>query len=498
MDIGIRLETASFEILSKLLEDGALSSVELTRAYLDRIEALNPRVNAVIDVNPDASAIAETLDDERRQNRVRSPLHGLPILIKENIDTADQMTTTAGSLALEGSVAPADAFVVKRLRESGAVLLGKSNLSEWANFRSTRATTGWSSRGGLTRNPYSLSHSPGGSSSGSGVAASLGFCAAAVGTETDGSVVIPSSMNALVGIKPSLGRVSRSGIIPIGHSQDTAGPLAGCVRDAALLLQAMTGEDRQDPITTTTSPSLPADLLPLDKKTLRGARIGMVDNYRGLDERVDPLIDEAMAALRECGAEVVEGIELEGLDELRELDTEVMLFEFKHGINNYLARLGPQAPVRDLSEIITFNERHADRVMPHFSQEYFYAAQEKGDLNERAYIDTLARVKRMTGKDGIDAALARHRLHALAARTIGPPWPIDLVNGDNRTPCASPWAALSGYPSISVPAGYVDGLPVGLLFFAEDKSEAKLIGYAYAFEQTTLCRRAPELGVDDG
>ena len=382
MDIGIRLETASFEVLSKLLEGGELSSVELTRAYLDRIEALNPKVNAVIDVNPDAIAIAQALDDERRQDRVRGPLHGLPILIKENIDTADKMATTAGSLALEGSIAAADAFVVKRLRASGAVLLGKSNLSEWANFRSTRASTGWSSRGGQTRNPYSLNHTPGGSSSGSGVAASLGFCAAAVGTETDGSVVIPSSMNALVGIKPSLGRVSRNGIIPIGHSQDTAGPLASCVRDAALLLLGMTGRDPQDPISTA-SPSLPPDLMRFDKKALRGARIGMVDNYRGLDAGVDAIIDEAIAALHECGAEVVEGIELEGLDELGELDTEVMLFEFKHGINSYLARLGPQAPVHDLSEIIAFNERHAERVMPHFGQEYFYSAQEKGDLNER-------------------------------------------------------------------------------------------------------------------
>ena len=277
--------------------------MELTRAYLDRIEALNPKVNAVIDVNPDAIAIAQALDGRAPAGPgPRFHFHGLPILIKENIDTADKMATTAGSLALEGSIAAADAFVVKRLRASGAVLLGKSNLSEWANFRSTRASTGWSSRGGQTRNPYSLNHTPGGSSSGSGVAASLGFCAAAVGTETDGSVVIPSSMNALVGIKPSLGRVSRNGIIPIGHSQDTAGPLASCVRDAALLLLGMTGRDPQDPISTA-SPSLPPDLMRFDKKALRGARIGMVDNYRGLDAGVDAIIDEAIAALHECGAE---------------------------------------------------------------------------------------------------------------------------------------------------------------------------------------------------
>ena len=496
MDIGIRLETASFEILSGLLESGELSSQDLTRAYLERIEALNRQVNAVIEINPDAMAIAEALDAERARGETRGPLHGLPILIKDNIDTADKMTTTAGSLALEGSIAPVDAVVVQRLRAAGVILLGKSNLSEWANIRSTKATTGWSSRGGQTRNPYSLNHSPGGSSSGSGVAASLGFCAAAVGTETDGSVVIPSAMNALAGIKPSLGRVSRSGIIPIGHSQDTAGPMATCVRDAALLLQGMMGSDPDDAITTS-SPGLSSDYPPLDKSALRGARIGMVENYRGLEDGVESVIEEAIAALRDCGAEVIEGVELEGLDQLGELDTEVMLYELKHDLNAYLTRLGSNAPVRDLSDIIAFNERHAERTMPHFGQEYFCAAEDKGDLTEQRYLDALSQVKRMTGKEGIDAALTRHKLDALAARTIGPPWVIDLINGDKRSPCASTWAALSGYPSISVPAGYVDDLPLGLLFFAENNSEAKLIGYGYAFEQATQARRPPPLGDAD-
>ena len=494
--MSIRLETASFETLSGLLESGELSSQDLARAYLERIESLDRQVNAVIEINPDALVIARARDDERARGEIRGPLHGLPILIKDNIDTADKMTTTAGSLALEGSIAPVDAFVVQRLRAAGVVLLGKSNLSEWANIRSTKSTTGWSSRGGQTRNPYSLNHSPGGSSSGSGVAASLGFCAAAVGTETDGSVVIPSSMNALVGIKPSLGRVSRSGIIPIGHSQDTAGPMATCVHDAALLLQGMMGSDPQDAITTN-SPGMSCHYPTMDKSGLRGARIGIVDNYRGLEVGVESLTEDVIAALRECGAEVVEGVVLEGLDQLGELDTEVMLYELKHDLNAYLAGLGPRAPVRDLSDIIAFNERHAERTMPHFAQEYFYAAQAKGDLTEKAYLDALSQVKRMTGKEGIDAAMARHNLDALAARTIGPPWAIDLINGDDRSPCASTWAALSGYPSITVPAGYVDDLPVGLLFFAENNSEEKLIGYAHAFEQATQARRPPPLGDTD-
>ena len=492
VDIALELENASFEKLSELLDSGQLSSAELTQAYLDRIEALDGEVNAVIEVNPDAVAIAAGLDEQRRAGRVRGPLHGLPILIKDNIDSADKVMTTAGSLALAGSRPSTDAFLVRRLRQSGAVLLGKTNLSEWANFRSTKSSTGWSSRGGQTRNPYSLRHSPGGSSAGSGVAASMGFCAAAIGTETDGSVVIPSSMNALVGIKPTLGRVSRSGIIPISHSQDTAGPMATCVRDAALLLQGIAGSDSQD-APTLGSPPL-SSLPPLDKAALRGVRIGVLDNYRGLNEGTDALIETCMSALRDCGAQIIEGVELPGSEQMRELDTEVMLYEFKHDLNVYLAGLGCDAPVHNLNEIIAFNERHADQVMPHFGQEYFYLAQEKGDLNEKTYRDALATVKRLAGKDGIDAALARHRLDVLAARTIGPAWTIDLINGDQRSPCASTWAALSGYPSISVPAGCVDGLPVGLLFFAEANSDAKLIRYGYAFEQATQARHPPEIG----
>ena len=494
MDIGISLENESFVTLRTLLDRGELSSQSLCEAYLARIDKLNPHVNAVIETNPQALELAAELDRQRELGMVRGPMHGLPILLKDNIDTADQMMTTAGSLALEGFTASSDAFVVQCLRRAGALLLGKANLSEWANFRSTRSTTGWSSRGGQTRNPYSLDHSPGGSSSGSGVAASLGLCAGAVGTETDGSVVIPASMNSLVGIKPSLGRVSRNGIIPIGHSQDTAGPMTICVRDAALMLQCMSGSDTAD-VTTTRAPRLPANLLSMNKLALRGARIGLVDNYRGLGEGgVDSLVDDAVHALRQCGAVVVEGVELEGANEIGALDTQVMLYEFKHDLNQYLALAGPRAPVRTLSDIISFNERHAEQVMPHFEQEYFYAAQEKGGLHEEEYLDALARVKHMTGPDGIDKALSRYRLDALVARTIGPAWKIDHVNGDNRSPCASTWAALSGYPSISVPAGYVDELPVGLLFFAEAYSEKKLIDYGYAFEQATMARRAPSLG----
>ena len=437
--------------------------------------------------------IAEGLDEERAAGRVRGPLHGLPMLIKENIDTADRMTTTAGSLALEGSIAPDDAFVVKRLREAAVVLLGKTNLSEWANFRSTRASTGWSSRGGQTRNPYGLDRSPGGSSSGSGVAAACGMCAAAVGTETDGSVVIPSSMNALAGIKPTLGLVSRSGIIPIAHSQDTAGPMARSVRDAAALLQGMVGYDAEDPFGLDPS-ILPPDLLSMDHSGLRGARVGLVSLYCGNHEAVDRIVEEAVVALGECGAEVFGEVQFAHFDELDELDDEVMLYEIKAGLNAYFQRLGPQAPVKSLADVIDFNERHAERTMPYFGQEHFHRAQARGDLTEKVYLDALARVKQLTGVDGIDAALTRHRLDVLIAPTIGPPWSIDLVTGDHRSPCSSTAAALAGYPSVSVPAGYIHGLPVGLLFFGGARTDAKLIRYAHAFEQATNVRVAPNVG----
>lgn len=494
MDIGIKLESTSLNTLTTHLNDGEFSSVDLCEAYLSRIEAFNPQVNAVIETNPQVLEIAHHLDVERQSGHVRSPLHGLPILLKDNIGTADMMSTTAGSLALQGFTPVKDAFIVQCLRNAGAIVLGKSNLSEWANFRSTKSSSGWSSRGGQTRNAYSLEHSPGGSSSGAGVGVSMGLCAAAVGTETDGSIVIPASMNSIVGIKPSLGRLSRSGIIPLGHSHDTPGPMANCVQDAALMLMHMIGTDPEDVITIH-PPSLPSDLLSLDKMALQGARIGMIENYRGLAEGIDSIIEDVIYVLRECGAEVIEGIKLEGLDEVNDHITQIMLYEFKHNINKYLSHIKPRPPVEDLYQVINFNENNAKTVMPHFGQEYFYAAQEKGGLNEKQYLNALSRVKQITGKDGIDKIMSKYRLDALAARTIGPPWKIDLVNGDNVSPCASTWAAQSGYPSICVPAGYTNGLPIGLLFFAEEFSEKKLINFAYAFEQKSKVHHPPSMSV---
>ena len=488
------LASTSFAELQALQTSGEVTAVDLVRAHLEQIARLDPMVRAVIERNPDAEAIAQSLDEERASGVTRGPLHGVPILVKDNIDTADRMMTTAGSIALVDSIAPADAPLVTGLRQAGAVLLGKTNLSEWANMRSSRSSTGWSSRGGQTRNAYAADRSPGGSSSGSGVAVACSMCAAAIGTETDGSVVIPSAMNSLVGIKPTLGRVSGAGIIPIAHSQDTAGPMARSVRDAALLLGAI-ADPRYSSPGARAAPAPMRDVLERGERALEGARVGLVRNYCGFHEGVDVIVAESVSALRECGAEVVDEVEMIPADELRAIDEDVMLYELKHDLNAYLAGRGPDLSIRTLADLIEFNEQHAQHVMPYFGQEHFLAAQEKGGLDEPAYREALAAIKRLSGPEGIDAALAAHELDCLLAPTIGAPWSIDLVNGDHRSPCSSAPAALAGYPSVSVPGGYLHGLPVGMSFFGAADQDARLIGFAYAFERMTQVRRPPDIAL---
>lgn len=486
----IDLASASIETLQALQRKGTLTAAGLVAAYLERIESLNPAVNAIIELNPDARAIAARLDDERDKGRVRGPLHGIALLIKDNIDTADQMSTTAGSLALAGSIAAHDAFVVTQLREAGAVILGKTNLSEWANMRSSRSSTGWSSRGGQTRNPYALDRSPGGSSSGSGVAVACGMCAAALGTETDGSVVIPSAMNSIVGIKPSLGLVSRTGIIPIAHSQDTAGPMARTVKDAAIVLAAMLGYDLEDPITSQ-SHSVAFDQLVFDQDALRGIRVGIARTHFGFHDGVDAIVEQAIQALEECGAIIIDDVSLVTSAAIHEFTDQVLLYELKPDLEAYLSRLGPHAPVRSLAEIIDFNHRHADQTMPYFAQEYFLAAQAM-NADDGSYQETLEASKRLAREQGIDAALSNHQLDVLFAPTIGAPWMIDLVNGDHRSHSSCTPAAVAGYPSITVPAGYLHGLPVGASFIGGAHKDVELIQYAYAFEQATRVRQTPQ------
>jgi len=490
------LEEATIAQLQAGLGSGAYTSVALVDQYLSRIEQLNhkgPELRAVIEVNPDAHEIADALDAERKEKGPRGPLHGIPILVKDNIGTADRMTTTAGSLALEGSIPARDSFIAGKLREAGAVLLGKTNLSEWANFRSERSSSGWSSRGGQCRNPYALDRDPSGSSSGSGAAAAASLCAAAVGSETNGSIVSPASRCGLVGIKPTVGLVSRSGIIPISHSQDTAGPMARTVADAAVLLGAMTGVDERDEATRANRGKAAQDYTNfLDPDGLKGARIGIY-HPRSLEDNpwVESVIKEAVAAMKERGAVIVDPVEIEAANKLGDDGYEVLLYEFKADLNRYLAGMGPGAPVQTLQEAIEFNEKHRDRVMPYFGQEIFLKAQAKGPLTDAAYKKALENCRRLTRKEGLDAVLAQHKLDAVVASTGGPAWLIDLVNGDSGTGGSSSLAAISGYPSITVPAGWAFGLPLGISFMGPAWSEPALIKLAYAFEQATKARKPP-------
>ena len=501
---GFELEEVTVAELGRQMAAEERTSREITELYLDRIEALDdqgPRLRSVIETNPDALEIAEELDRERVGGNVRGPLHGVPILLKDNIATADRTTTTAGSLALEGSVPPRDAFVATRLRQAGAVLLGKANLSEWANFRSNRSSSGWSARGGQCRNPYVLSRNPCGSSSGSGAATSANLCAAAVGTETDGSIICPSSANGLVGIKPTVGLVSRSGIVPISAVQDTAGPMARTVADAAALLSGMTGRDPLDE--GTAGSPVPTDLgrhlEEAGAADLSGVRIGVGRQFFDRDSRVDAVMVEAIETLRSLGAEIVDPVEIAHRREVGRHEYEAMLYEFKAGLNEYLAGLGDDAPARTLADVIAFNEAHAAEEMPYFGQEILIEAEAKGPLTEAGYLTARDTASRLSREEGLDATLARHRLDAILGPSGGPAWVTDLVHGDTFSVGSSGAAAVAGYPNVTVPAGHVHGLPVGVSFFGAAWSEPTLIRIAWAFEQAAPHRRPPRFraGVDE-
>jgi amidase len=488
-------EEATVADLQERMGRGELTARALTDAYLARIDALDRGASGlrhVIETNPDALEVAGRLDDERRQKGARGPLHGIPVLLKDNVDTADRMTTTAGSLALEGSVPSRDAFLAERLRAAGAVLLGKANMSEWANIRSTRSSSGWSARGGQCRNPYALDRNPCGSSSGSGAAVAANLAALAVGTETDGSIVCPSSANGIVGIKPTLGLVSRAGVIPIAHSQDTAGPMARTVRDAALLLGALAGADPRDPATAASAGHVEPDYTRFcDPAGLRGARIGVGRKFFGRDARVDRVVEAALEVLKAQGAVLVDPVDLGTGSDYEQTELDVLLYELKADLNAYLAGL-PRARVRTLADVIRFNEEHRDAEMPFFGQELFLQAQEKGGLDTPAYRKALADNQRLSRAEGIDRVLRAHRLDAVVGPTGGPAWLTDLVNGDHFTGVSSSTPpAVAGYPAITVPAGWIFGLPVGVTFFGGAWSEPALIRIAYAFEQATKHRRAP-------
>lgn len=478
------------------MRSGKFSARSLAKKYIERIDDIDksdPAINSVIELNPDAMSIAESLDRERKEKGPRSPLHGIPILIKDNIDTADRMMTTAGSLALVGSRPSQDAFVAKKLRDAGAVILGKTNLSEWANFRSSHSSSGWSGRGGQTRNPYSSDRNPCGSSSGSGAAVAANLCAAAIGTETDGSIVCPSTANSLVGIKPTVGLVSRAGIIPISHSQDTAGPMTRTVRDAAILLGALTGVDARDLMTRTSQGKSHPDYTQfLDLDGLKGARLGVARKYFGFNDRVDKLMNELIAVMKKLGAVIVDPADIPTSGKFDDSELEVLLYEFKADLNAYLAGLGARTPVRSLKEVIDFNEKNREKEMPYFGQDLFIKAEAKGPLTEKKYRDALAKNHLLSRTQGIDFVIRKHRLDALIAPTGGPAWPTDWINGDHFSGGYSSASAVAGYPHITVPAGFVFGLPVGISFFGAAWSEPKLIKFAYAFEQATKARRPPK------
>jgi len=486
-------ETTILE-LQQSMASGERTARFLTEAYLERIEEIDSAgsaLNSVLALNPDALDIASALDRERQERGPRGALHGIPVLLKDNLETGDRMATTAGSLALAGSVAARDSFVAERLRGAGCVLLGKANLSEWANFRSSRSTSGWSGVGGQTRNPYALDRNPCGSSSGSGASVAASLCAAAIGTETDGSVVCPANANGIVGIKPTLGLVSRAGIVPLAHSQDTAGTMGRTVADATAMLTAIAGADSRDDATAASAQHLPADFAAfLLQDGLQGARLGVARNYTGFHEKCEALLEDALAAMRSAGARVIDPIELPHRGDYGDAEYEVLLYEFKADLNNYLAQR-PSVQVKSLADLIDFNRSLADAEMPYFQQEVFEEAQEKGDLTEAPYQEALEKCKRLAGTEGIDAALKKDGLDAIVAITGGPAWLTDLVIGDHFLGGCSQPAAVAGYPHVTVPMGYVFGLPVNISFFSTAWSEPTLIRIAYAFEQLTQHRQAP-------
>lgn len=490
LDAGVREQQAA-------MAAGSVTAAALVAAYLARIDAVDrhgPRLNAVIELNPEAPAIAAALDRERAAGKLRGPLHGITVLLKDNIATGDRMSTSAGSLALAGVRAKADAFVAAQLRAAGAVILGKTNLSEWANMRSTHSVSGWSGRGGLTRNPYALDRNTSGSSSGSAAAIAASLAALAVGTETDGSIVSPASTCGLVGIKPTLGLVSRSGIIPIAASQDTAGPMTRTVADAALLLAAMAGADPADAVTTGDASAAAGRAVAyagaLVPGALRGKRLGVARNFFGSADGVDAVIEQALAVLKAHGAILVD-VQVPNTDKYGDSETEALLYEFKPGLAAYLATYAPHAPIRSMAELIAFNNAHAGSELQFFGQEHLLKSQQKGPLTEAAYRDALANNRRYAGKEGIDQVLAEYRLDALVAPTGGVAWLTDFINGDHYGGSFSSPAAVAGYPHVTVPAGYSHGLPVGLSFVGGAWSEAALIGMAYDYEQASRMRRAP-------
>jgi amidase len=489
----LSLDEVTLAELREGMESGRLTARAVTDSYLARIDALDrrgPELRSILEVNPDARAIADSLDAERRAGRVRGALHGIPVVVKDNIDTADRMTTTAGALALEGSVAPRDAFLVERLRAEGAIILAKTNLSEWANFRSTWSSSGWSGRGGQVRNPYVLDRSPCGSSSGSAVAVAASLAPVAVGTETDGSIVCPASATGIVGLKPTVGLVSRSGVIPIAASQDIAGPMGRSVADVAALLNALVGEDPRDPSTHGVRPE-PDYTVFLDDEALRGARIGVVRaRVTGYHPGTDSLYEAAIGDLRAAGAVIIDSLAIPHHGEYGGAEWVILQYEFKDGLNRYLAELGEGAPVRSLAEVIAFNERERAASMPFFGQEILELSEARGPLTDPEYLDAVE-TARLAGV-GLDSILRLHRLDALVAPTGSPAWPIDLVSGDRFLGASSQPAAVSGYPNITVPMGVVHGLPVGLSFFAGAWSEPRLIALAHAYERATRHRRAPD------
>jgi amidase len=488
----------SINEIQALMKKGMLTAKKLTRMYLSRIKAIDtkgPKLNSIIELNPDALKVAERLDRERNNDNIRGVLHGIPIIIKDNINTADRMQTTAGSLAFKGHFASADAFLVKKLREAGAIILGKANLSEWANFRSTRSTSGWSSRGGQTLNPYALDRNPCGSSSGSAVAVAANLCSVAIGTETDGSIICPSHINSIVGIKPTIGLVSRMGIVPISHNQDTAGPMARSVQDATMLLNAMIGVDSNDRQMTSLDH---VDTIFTDytrflvQDGLKGARIGVAQQYMGHNEYIDEIFKDSLSIMSGLGANIIENLEFNNLEKLDDFELEVLLYDFKHDLNQYLSKHGPINSIKCLEDLIAFNANHREEVMPYFGQELFIKANERASLSSNEYKQALEECHRITRDEGIDSVLREHQLDAIVAPSGGTAWMIDYINGDHHTGGSSSLAAVAGYPNITVPAGYIFDLPVGISFFGGAFQEPKLIKFAYSFEQAAHVRIPPK------
>jgi amidase len=492
LDTGFPLNEITISGLQEKMQNGKLTAVSITSLYLKRIHEIDkngPRLNAIIELNPDALSIAAFLDKERKEGKIRGPLHGIPVLVKDNINTGDKMMTTAGSLALEGNFALKDAFIIQRLRESGAVLLGKTNLSEWANFRSSRSTSGWSSRGGQTKCPYILDRNPSGSSAGSGSATAANLCAISIGTETDGSIVSPASVNGLVGIKPTVGLWSRSGIIPISSTQDTAGPMARTVRDAAILLGELTGQDDQDPITSESRGKTYKNYTQfLDEKYLTGKRIGIEKSHLKGHEGIVALLQKAIQTIKDLGAAIVEVDLMKGINEIGNAEFKVLSYEFKDGVNRYLA--GTSTRIKTLQDVIDFNNKNEDKSMPYFKQETLISCQERIDLNEKIYNDSLT--KTLSSRKLIVEMMDEYKLDALSGVTNGPACAIDLINGDYDTGFSlSTPAAISGFPHITVPMGFLHGLPLGISFFGKAYTEPHLLGLAYAYEQASKNRMPP-------